>query len=171
MFCGFHRFCSFMVDAFANFRVKVPADPEEQKSADQRAYRVCQAAWLQSTANTIRRTAATIMPNRMARFRSSGERPAAAMPIIKRVVAGQNNVCDDYSTKIANGFPHQAASARIKSETRSPIMMQGALVLPDTITGMMEASATRKFPTPWTRNRSSTTAIGSDPILQVPVGW
>ena len=57
------------------------------------------------------------------------------------------------------------------SDVFSPIMMAGALVFPETICGMIEQSATRKPLTPCTRNRSSTTAIGSAPILQVPVGW
>ena len=53
----------------------------------------------------------------------------------------------------------------------SPIMIDGALVLPDVSVGMIEASATRKPAMPWTRSWASTTAIGSDPILQVPTGW
>ena len=52
----------------------------------------------------------------------------------------------------------------------SPIMIEGALVLPDVSVGMIEASATRRPEMPWTRRRSSTTAIGSLPILQVPTG-
>ena len=64
----------------------------------------------------------------------------------------------------------EAASSKIMSDAFSPIMMAGAFVLPDTILGMMEQSATRTPGTPCTLNRSSTTAIESDPILQVPVG-
>jgi hypothetical protein len=47
----------------------------------------------------------------------------------------------------------------------------GALVLPDVSVGMIEASATRRPAMPRTRSWASTTAIGSDPILQVPTGW
>ena len=52
----------------------------------------------------------------------------------------------------------------------SPIMIDGVLVLPDVSVGMIEASATRRPAMPWTRSWASTTAIGSDPILQVPTG-
>ena len=50
-------------------------------------------------------------------------------------------------------------------------MIVGAFVLPDVIVGMIEASTTRKPSSPRSRNRSSTTAIGSEPILHVPHGW
>jgi len=46
----------------------------------------------------------------------------------------------------------------------------GACVLPVVIVGMMEASATRKFSTSWTRSRESTTDISSVPILAVGGG-
>ena len=41
----------------------------------------------------------------------------------------------------------------------------------DASIGMIEASAIRRPAMPWTRSWASTTAIGSDPILQVPTGW
>ena len=61
-------------------------------------------------------------------------------------------------------------SCLIISEAFSPIIMHGALVLPLTTNGMMEASATRKFLIPYTRSRGSTTASTSllGPILHVP---
>jgi hypothetical protein len=53
----------------------------------------------------------------------------------------------------------------------SPIMMDGALVLPPINVGMIDASTTRRPSSPWTFNRGSTTASGSlTPILQVPTG-
>ena len=54
----------------------------------------------------------------------------------------------------------------------SAIIMVGALVLPDVIVGMTEASTTRSRSSPITRRRSSTTAMGSlaRPILAVPTG-
>ena len=50
--------------------------------------------------------------------------------------------------------------------------MVGALVLPEVMVGMTEASTTRSRSTPATRRRSSTTIIGSlgSPIFAVPTG-
>ncbi len=62
------------------------------------------------------------------------------------------------------------APTRIRSAPFSAIITVGALVLPLTISGMIDASTTRKFPMPRTRNNGSTTAIASIPILQVPTG-
>src|SRR5690606_7981099 len=63
------------------------------------------------------------------------------------------------------------ACARMKAAPCWAIMMEGELVLPDVMLGMMEASITRSPSTPYTRNCGSTTAIASTPILQVPTGW
>jgi hypothetical protein len=65
----------------------------------------------------------------------------------------------------------QVAVLSTMSAAFSPIMIDGALVLPDVSVGMIEASAIRRPAMPWTRSWASTTAIGSDPILQVPTGW
>src|SRR5215472_1083986 len=61
------------------------------------------------------------------------------------------------------------AAALIMSAPFSAIMMTDALVLPETIVGMIDASTTRSPSSPRTRNSSSTTPIGSLPILHVPM--
>ena len=73
---------------------------------------------------------------------------------------GGNSVWSDGSNTI---------TAKTKGNKRK-YMMAGALVLPETMVGMMEASATRRPSMPWTCNCSSTTARSSDPILHVPMG-
>src|SRR5207248_4514776 len=65
----------------------------------------------------------------------------------------------------------QIAAFSTVSPAFSPIIIDGALVLPDVSVGMIEASAIRRPAIPWTRSWASTTAIGSDPIVQVPTGW
>ena len=60
------------------------------------------------------------------------------------------------------------ASASRNSAARSPIMIDGAFVLPVVTIGMIDASATRRPSMPCTRSRGSTTAAASVPILHVP---
>src|SRR5258706_2532328 len=55
------------------------------------------------------------------------------------------------------------------SPARSPIMTQGAMVLPVVMRGMMEPSAIRRLSMPWTLREPSTTDIASCPILAVHV--
>ena len=73
-------------------------------------------------------------------------------------------------TDVPRRIAPQLWSRRIMSAAFSPIMMVGALVLPEGMWGMIEASATRKPAMPWTRRRASTTLIASFPILHVPTG-
>jgi hypothetical protein len=55
------------------------------------------------------------------------------------------------------------------SAARSPMTTQGAIVLPVVTRGMMEPSAIRRLPIPWTLREPSTTDIASCPILAVHV--
>lgn len=59
----------------------------------------------------------------------------------------------------------------MKSAQRSPIITQGALVLPLTSFGMTEASAMRSRLIPRTRSSGSVTAMSSVPIRAVQEGW
>lgn len=61
-------------------------------------------------------------------------------------------------------------AARTKSAARSPIMMLGAFVFPETRRGMMLASATHSPSTPFNFSVGSTTASASLPIRHVPTG-
>ena len=60
----------------------------------------------------------------------------------------------------------------IRSAARSPIITVGACVLPPTIVGMIDASATRRPSMPCTRRRLSTTASCAVWLMRpVPAGW
>ena len=56
------------------------------------------------------------------------------------------------------------------SAARAPIMIEGALVLPETNRGMIEASATHSPSTARAFSLGSTTLAASLPIRQVPTG-
>lgn len=65
---------------------------------------------------------------------------------------------------------HACRSSMTIAAPFSPIMMLAALVLVDTMAGMIEASITRSPSIPLTFRRESTTARSSAPIRQVPEG-
>jgi hypothetical protein len=67
-----------------------------------------------------------------------------------------------------DGGPHSAA--RRRSAAFSPMSIVAACVLPPTMSGMIDASATRRPSIPRTRSSGSTTASSSMPILHVPTG-
>src|SRR3954471_16358652 len=99
--------------------------------------------------------------------------PACGQPV-RQHAAGRACADDDivelhHAAAAAGAFA--PASCRIMSDAFSPIITQAALVLPDTTVGMIDASATRKPTKPRTRKRSSTTAVTSEPMRQVDVGW
>ena len=64
-----------------------------------------------------------------------------------------------------------AARASSKSAQRSPIMIEGALVLARGISGSADASATRRLSTPRTRSFSSSGLSASRPIATLHAGW
>src|SRR5262249_13777732 len=82
---------------------------------------------------------------------------------IRQSIALNFGTCGQASLfRTADYFPNPSAIF-------SAIIIVGALVFPLGMVGMIEASTTRKFSISWTRKCSSTTAIGSFPILHVPM--
>src|SRR5690554_2694011 len=65
----------------------------------------------------------------------------------------------------------QRAAARIMSAAFSAIMIVGALVLPEVISGITLASTTRNPARPRRRNCPSSGAASSVPMRTVPTGW
>lgn len=64
--------------------------------------------------------------------------------------------------------PWRQPCSRMIRPQRSPIIIDGALVLPEVMVGMIAALARRRPVTPRTRSWGSTTAWGSVPMRQVP---
>ena len=60
----------------------------------------------------------------------------------------------------------------LRAAARSAIMTVGRWVFADGMSGITDASTTRRLVMPWTRQAASTTAPaeGSIPIAQVPTG-
>jgi sulfoxide reductase heme-binding subunit YedZ len=99
---------------------------------------------------------------------SAGLRPAVVVLLICAGVAAIGYARTFTARKRKGAYA--AASSRTIAAPFSPIMIDGALVLPVVRIGMIEASMTRSPCTPRTRRRGSVTAMGSSPILQVPTG-
>src|SRR5262249_14880085 len=71
------------------------------------------------------------------------------------------------SSKIRAG--HNLCSIRSICAARSPMITQGAMVLPVVTRGMIDPSAMRRLSTPYTFRSASTTHISCRPILAVDV--
>ncbi len=93
------------------------------------------------------------------------EQVTSAQGWLERVLTG-NTASTSRGTEL--NFPTYVC--RIRSAAFSAITIAGALVLPPIRVGMMEASTTRSDSSPCTFKVSSTTAMSSLPILQVPTG-
>src|SRR5581483_9270642 len=67
---------------------------------------------------------------------------------------------------------HPRVSSRMRSAAFSATIRVGALMFPEVTAGKTEASMTRRWATPCTRRRGSTTElVACGPIAQVPDGW
>ena len=64
---------------------------------------------------------------------------------------------------------HNLCSIRSMCAARSPMITQGAMVLPVVTRGMIDPSAMRRLSTPYTLRLASTTHISCRPILAVDV--
>jgi carbonic anhydrase len=72
---------------------------------------------------------------------------------------------------VESGCEHSGGFPRTRSAAFSAIINTQALMLPETRSGMAEASATRSPSTPRTRSAGSSTASPPSPIAQVAHGW
>ena len=136
----------------ANFQKKPPADPGQQQTANK-----------QDTLNADQVTGDYGKENaqpsghrhtpKNSFFAQFWRKPRRCHADDKCVVTRQDDIGKDYLKNVKNILHYDAASSNIMSETFSPIIIAGALVLPEVITGMIDASATRKPRRPCTRRR------------------
>ena len=102
-----------------------------------------------------------------------GRRPAFAGMTSMRVEPSYlSSLCADSGLRRNDGLGRRPPylPSLMKSAIRSAIIIVVALVLARMTSGITEASTTRRFAIPYTRQYWSTTAIRSEPgpILQVP---
>ena len=102
--------------------------------------------------------------------RRSGQRSICSSREGVMVANSGDEVDSSFSEPVREAAAY--ASSCIQSARRSPIMMQVRLMFARGMVGMIEASTTRRFSTPRSRQCWSTTAIGSPagPIRAVPLG-
>jgi hypothetical protein len=82
MLGGLERLGRLAVNIVADFAIEAPADPESSNDPKNRSPGTPRSL-VATSAKMILSPAATMIPKRMARLRSSGDSEAAAMPMIR----------------------------------------------------------------------------------------
>ena len=85
---------------------------------------------------------------------------ASDLPALRHAIPGDLNLSDRQNPSAsrwsaerrAAASHYDTAASKAMRAAFSPIMIDGALVLPDVKVGMIEASATRRPAIPWTRS-------------------
>jgi hypothetical protein len=109
-----------------------------------------------------RRSTLLTQTTRAPNFLAARENPSSLLRLLIRVITRKHR-----NTGIRF---HSQASARIRSAAFSPIISTQALICAEMMSGIAEASATRRPETPRRRRAGSSGALGSPPIRHVPQG-